>query len=357
MGHRLARRGRTLARTGRAAVERALTGAPTVDVEEPGFDLRVFAGGKQNPANTNFNKFIRGIDLDENFIENLNQKISETDDIVLLKNVWDDILAFNPNPNDIVSAFGDTITERTQELADITPSDSGVSEFKLAQRGLKEKEKIEDLSAKQRTQVEEFAETFGLKGRELGEILAGKEETARGRLADILTEQGTSLFESTRAGRLENLQTGGFGTSESAIARAEAEAIGGLESQRLGRLAGFDVESLRRGQQFETGLFAAEEDILGGGFESFIGGNQEALDRELGLKLAGLERGFSESDAARFQSFQSNQNNRNRRQGTLNALLSGGFNIASSFVDPLSRFQFGGRRERVSGFGGFGGGG
>lgn len=309
---------------------------------EPGFDLSVFRNtGHRKGESPFFRRFIKGIELDENFISNLIDKVNETENIVDLKEIFDDILANNPGSSVEAREVGDAITERTLELGDIDPLEASVSEFKIANRAVKERLETEELAETQRGQIEDFAGVFGRRGRELGESLTGRESTARQSLADILSQQGTSLFETTAAQRAENLQAGGLGTSESAVARADARAIQELESQRLGQLAGFDVNSLRRQQQFESGVFAGEQDILGGGLSTFLGGNQEALNREFDLRLAGLNRGFSETDASRFAPRQNN------RFGTTNALITGGFDIASAFVDPLSRFLFRQREPRA----------
>lgn len=334
------------------------------------FDLRVFSGGQHRPGNPFFKKFIKGIALDENFTENLKNKINETDDIVLLKEIYDDILAFNPSLNDTVIEFGETITERTRELADIDPSLAGVDEFKLAAGGVEEQLETEKLGKEQRKQIEDFAESFGLNADDLLDIISQSESETRERLQgtlgeqrDILNEsllgQGRSIISETRPGRLEALNTLGFASSESEVARAEAEAARQLEAGRLnllgefdinraGILGQFDIGTETRKAGLEVGIFEQNEELRRAALSTDLFASSAGLDQFLSSKRAGLERGFAVADrqaqAAADRQAQKDFN----RVSLRNALIGAGGQILGGFASGLaSQFTPGSRREDI----------
>lgn len=315
------------------------------------FDINSIIGGGFHRSG---NPFLRRFTKDINSIEELKDKIAQSDDLVILKQVWDDILAFNENPNAAAQEIGSLIRERTLEVGDIDPTLEGVDEFKLAAEGITQRKEIEDLSDTQRDQIDAFAKQFGIRGKDLAEILAGREETARGRFSENLDELGAGVFDFTQAGRFEGLNRGGLFTSESAVANAQVQALKQIELSKLGELGQFDVESLRRTQGFDQGLFGAEQDIRLGGLNTFIGGNQAALDTELGFQTAGLQRGFDVADANRVSASSS----RNRRSGIINALIGGVTSIGlAPFTGGASLAGLPFALSQFNNSGGFGGGG
>jgi len=171
---------------------------------------------------------------------------------------------------------------------------------------LQEEQRRQKLAAEQRQQIEEFGTQYSTDAA-----------SYRQRLADSLAQTGQDTFERANPYILEDLNTRGFASSPTEVARAQATALGDITRENQGILTDFD-----------TNTFNSLADIKAGGLNQFLGGNQDALDAALELRRAGITRSFDNADRSRDEAMSKYLAKRQSRD----QLIGGLFNLGGSIL-------------------------
>lgn len=180
----------------------------------------------------------------------------------------------------------------------------------LAAMAREEERKRQELGLKQRGQINEFA----------GEI-EGKGAEFRKNLAQNLSDTGQQFFNRLNPQILEDLNSRGLFTSQTA-----------RDQEQTGALADIARENEKSLMRFDTDLFNQVNDIRGTGLSAMLGGDQSALDAALQLRKAGIQRRFDEQDAAREQSFAEMMAKRQSRDNLISSIIGLGGSLGSSFL-------------------------
>lgn len=162
-----------------------------------------------------------------------------------------------------------------------------------------EQQKREALGLKQRGQINEFADEQTTRAADF-----------RRSLAESLTNRGRETFSLMNPAILEDLNSRGLFTSQTARDQSQANALKEIELASQGQLADFDRQS-----------FNDISDIRSTGLSALLGGDQSALDAALELRKAGIQRRFDEADQAREQSFAEMLARRQSRDQMIQGLL------------------------------------
>ena len=162
-----------------------------------------------------------------------------------------------------------------------------------------EERKRQDLGLKQRGQINTFADEQ-----------QGRATDFRRGLAESLTKRGQDTFNLMNPSILEDLNSRGLFTSQTARDKSQADALKEIEIENQRQLLNFDTQS-----------FNDISDIRGTGLSALLGGDQSALDAALELRKAGIQRKFDEADAAREQSFAEMLARRQSRDQMIQGLL------------------------------------
>lgn len=165
-----------------------------------------------------------------------------------------------------------------------------------------EERKRQELGKKQQEQILGFAGETEARGADF-----------RKKLAESLASTGRGVFERENPGILEDLNSRGLFTSQTARDQEQGRLLKDIALQEQESLRGFD-----------TNLFNEVQDIRGTGLSALLGGDQSALDAALSLRKAGIQRKFDEADASREQSFAEMLAKRQSRDQLLSSLLGVG---------------------------------
>lgn len=164
-----------------------------------------------------------------------------------------------------------------------------------------EERKRQDLGLKQRGQINAFADEQQTRATDF-----------RRGLAESLTRRGQETFNLMNPAILEDLNSRGLFTSQTARDKSQADALKEIELENQRQLTNFDTQS-----------FNDINDIRGTGLSALLGGDQSALDAALELRKASISRRFDEADAAREQSFAEMMARRQSRDQMIQGLLGG----------------------------------
>lgn len=173
-----------------------------------------------------------------------------------------------------------------------------------------EEEKRQALGLKQQQQINQFANE---------QEAAGK--TFRGTLAQSLADTGQQFFNRMNPGILEDLNSRGLFTSQTARDTEQANALKDIALSNENSLRNFDTEQ-----------FNNIQGIRGTALSALLGGDQSALDTALELKKAQIQQGFNEADAKREQAFAEMLAQRQSRNQLMQSLIGGGASIFSGLL-------------------------
>lgn len=169
----------------------------------------------------------------------------------------------------------------------------------------KEKTKREALGQQQQQQILGFATEQ--EGR-AGDFRKG--------LAESLASQGRDTFNLMNPSILEDLNSRGLFTSQTARDQSQNQALKEIELAKQGQLSAFDQDT-----------FNNISDIRGTALSALLGGNQSALDSALELRRAGFQRKFDLADQQTQMSFANMLARRQSRDQMVQGLLGFGGNI------------------------------
>jgi len=190
---------------------------------------------------------------------------------------------------------------KTLKPKNITPpyQDPAADAATLDALATEEEAKRQALGLQQQGQINTFADEQSAR--------AAAYRTA---LAKSLSDNSAETFKRLNPAILEDLNSRGVFTSQTARDQEQGRVLGDLAREDNQRLSDFD-----------TGTYNEINDIRGTGLNAFLGGNQSALDAALGLRKAGITRSFDVQDTNREQASAAQLANRQRRDKLLSSLI------------------------------------
>lgn len=186
--------------------------------------------------------------------------------------------------------------------------DAGPDQAALDAYGSDAQNRLQQLADQQRGQINEFGNQFQSNASDY-----------RNKLAASLAQTGQQTFQQANPYILEDLHSRGLASSPTTVAQEQSRALQDIALKNQGILSDFD-----------TSAFNQLNDIKGAGLNTFLGGNQDALDQALETRRAGLQRSFDVADQNRQQSYANYLAKRQSRDQLIQSLIGGGFNIASA---------------------------
>jgi hypothetical protein len=132
-------------------------------------------------------------------------------------------------------------------------------------------------------------------------------------LAQSLSATGQQFFQQLNPAILEDLNSRGLFTSQTARDHEQSQALGDIARENENSLRAFD-----------TDMFNQVNDIRGTALSSELGGDQSALDAALDLRRASIQRRFNETDANREQNFANMLSKRQSRDNLIASLIGMG---------------------------------
>ncbi len=143
-------------------------------------------------------------------------------------------------------------------------------------------------------------------------------------LAQHLSDTAQQTFQQANPGILEDLNSRGLFTSQTARDDSQNRALQQLATQQQQQLSNFD-----------TSEFNNINDIKGSALSALLGGNQSALDSALDLRKAGIQRSFDVADQQRQQAFQQMLAGQQNRQQMIGSILGLGGTLGAGFLGGL----------------------
>lgn len=177
---------------------------------------------------------------------------------------------------------------------------------------------------------EEEAKRHALGVQQQGQIndFANQQEGSiadyRKTLAQHLSDTAQQTFQQANPGILEDLNSRGLFTSQTARDDSQNRALQQLATQQQSALSNFD-----------TSEFNNVQDIRGSGLSALLGGDQSALDSALDLRKAGIQRSFDVADQQRNQAFQQMLAQQQSRQQMIGSILGLGGSLGAGFLGGL----------------------
>lgn len=175
-----------------------------------------------------------------------------------------------------------------------------------------EEAKRQALGKQQQGQINEFANT-------VSQDAAKRRATLVTSLSDI----GQKTFQRMNPSILEDLNSRGLFTSQTARDQEQGRVLGDLSRDQASQLNSFD-----------TDIASQLSDIRGTGLSAMLGGDQSALDSALALRKSGIERSFNVADTNAANSLATQLAKQQNKNQLLTSLIGAGGSI---FTGRLGR--------------------
>lgn len=185
------------------------------------------------------------------------------------------------------------------------PMDPNQGKSELERMAISEELKRKALGLQQQGQINEFANT-----------MEGEVANYRKRLAQNLADTSQQTFNQAVPGLLEDLQSRGLFTSQTARDESTNRALQELATQQSNVLSNFDTEQ-----------FGNIQDLRGTALSALLGGDQSALDSALALRKAGIQRSFDVADQNAQNALAQSLAKRQSRDQLISSLIGGGSSI------------------------------
>lgn len=216
-------------------------------------------------------------------------------------------------------------------------------ETKLKQQGEEQQKKIEDFYAKQEEKQRLLAEQQKKEMQDYATQYRSSYDKQREDIAKNLLNLSQEAFNMETPYRMEQLNTGGFYDSPTAIANANAEAMRKLELERENKLLDLDVNAFNTEQGIlGTGLGNYQGNMqnvyntgLAGGWttlETGLGADSDALTAALNAGTAMTQRNFDLTDQQAALNQQNQLAKKQMRNQLLSSLISAGGSIGGGFA-------------------------
>lgn len=191
--------------------------------------------------------------------------------------------------------------------------DANASADQLTQLAAQEEGRRHALGLQQQGQINDFANQQ-----------EGAVGDYRKILAQHLSDTAQDTFKQATPGLLEDLNSRGLFTSQTARDDSANRALQALATQQQGVLSNFD-----------TNQFNNIQDIRGSGLSALLGGDQSALDSALELKKAGIQRSFDVADQQRQQAFAQMMAQQQQRQQMISSIIGLGGTLGAGALGGL----------------------
>lgn len=175
--------------------------------------------------------------------------------------------------------------------------------------------------------AEEEAKRQALGQQQQGQILdfanqqEGRVADYRKQLASHLADTAQQTFSQANPSILEDLNSRGLFTSQTARDQEQGRFLQQLATQQQQQLGDFD-----------TAQFNNLNDIRSTGLSALLGGNQSALDAALELRKAGIQRQFDVADQNRQMAFSNMLANKQSRDQLIGSILGLGGQLGAGFL-------------------------
>jgi len=173
----------------------------------------------------------------------------------------------------------------------------------------------------------EFTQRTALGQKQQGQINSYADEQAkraqayRATLAKSLADTSANTFKSMNPGILEDLNSRGLFTSQTARDQEQGRLLADLANQQNQQLTAFDTDQ-----------FGVDRDTRGEALNALLGGDQSALDSSLALRKAGLTRQFDTQDIQANNSFAASLAKKQSKDQLLQSLLGLGGQIGGAAI-------------------------
>ncbi len=174
---------------------------------------------------------------------------------------------------------------------------------------------------------QEFAQRTALGQKQQGQINSYADDQAkraqdyRATLAKSLADTSANTFKSMNPGILEDLNSRGLFTSQTARDDAQGRLLSDLSNQQNQQLT-----------QFDTQNYGDLNDIRSEGLNALLGGDQSALDSSLALRKAGLTRQFDVADQSADTSFAAQLAKKKSKDQLLQSILGIGGQVGGALI-------------------------
>lgn len=192
--------------------------------------------------------------------------------------------------------LGDALSPRDINLPQYDPYGDRNEFNQLADNEFKART---DLGQKQQGQINTYADD---QAKRAGEY--------RATLAKSLADTSANTFKSMNPGILEDLNSRGLFTSQTARDQEQGRLLSDLANEQNKQLTAFDTQN-----------YGDVNSIRDEGLNALLGGDQSALDSSLALRKAGLTRQFDNADTYKEQEFAAQLAKKQSKDQLLQALL------------------------------------
>lgn len=221
----------------------------------------------------------------------------------------------------------DVAKTEAQQRIDRANSAQQSAQDQLAQSAIDEQTKREALAKQQQGQINDFATQQ-----------QGAVADYRKTLAQNLSDTAQQTFSQANPGLLEDLNSRGLFTSQTARDDSQNRALSALATQQQSALSNFD-----------TSEFNNINDIKGAGLSTLLGGDQSALDSALQIKQAGIQQSFAQAQQQQQQAFAQMLAAQQQRQQMISSILGLGGTLGGALIGGPAGASIGGSLGSMAG--------
>lgn len=150
---------------------------------------------------------------------------------------------------------------------------------------------------------------------------ANRAAAYRASLAKSLSDTSANVFKNMNPGILEDLNSRGLFTSQTARDQEQGRLLSDLATKENQQLTDFDTQN-----------YGDQNDLRSQGLNAELSGDQSGLDAQLGLQKAGLTRQFNVQDTNAENSFAADLAKRKSKDQLLQSLLGVGGQLAGAGI-------------------------
>lgn len=208
------------------------------------------------------------------------------------------------------NVLGGLLNKTSGNVVDPSASEGINTQSNIERLAIDEEAKRKALGLQQQQQINEFATQ-----------MEGDTSNYRKRLAQNLADTSQQTFNQAVPGLLEDLQSRGLFTSQTARDESTNRALQELATQQSNVLSNFDTEQ-----------FGNIQDLRGTALSALLGGDQSALDSALALRKANIQRSWDVADQNSQNALAQSLAKRQSRDQLMSSIIGGGSQIGLGFL-------------------------
>lgn len=205
----------------------------------------------------------------------------------------------------IGAGVGGLLNKKSGNSGDSSASSVDNTTSDIEKLAMDEESKRKALGLQQQQQINEFATQ-----------MEGDTANYRKRLAQNLADTSQQTFNQAVPGLLEDLQSRGLFTSQTARDESTNRALQELATRQSDILTDFDTQQ-----------YGNIQDLRGTALSSLLGGDQSALDSALALRKANIQRSWDVADQNSQNALAQSLAKRQSRDQLMSSLIGGGSSI------------------------------